>query len=155
MTRALDIARFFIFLKENDPRGLELSNLKLQKLMYYAQGYFLALYGKPLFDDPIEAWKYGPVIREVYNKYKSFGDLDIYEDDHSNYNYMELDSKKQSVIAYVWKILGEKTAGTLVDKTHSESPWLDTWFNNEKIIPETKIKSYFDKNRPENYLISY
>lgn len=45
----------------------ELSNLKLQKLQYYAQGHHLAVYGQPLFADKIQAWSYGPVVPEVYH----------------------------------------------------------------------------------------
>jgi uncharacterized phage-associated protein len=155
MTSALEVARFFIFLKENDPRSLELSNLKLQKLLYYSQGYYLAMYGEPMFDDPIEAWKYGPVVPKVYFKYKSFGNLDIKDEDAEKYEFFSLDSKKQSVIAYVWKTLGEMTAGSLVDKTHSETPWLNTWLNSyNKVIPNDLLEAYFSKNISEKILVS-
>jgi uncharacterized phage-associated protein len=50
-----------------------MSNLKLQKLMYYAQGFSLVLFNKPLFPERIEAWIHGPVIPAVYHKYKGYG----------------------------------------------------------------------------------
>jgi uncharacterized phage-associated protein len=77
MKSAIDVANFLLFLKRHDPRGLELSNLKLQKLLYYSQGYNLALTSKPIFEEPIEAWKYGPVVKGIYHQFKVFGDLDI------------------------------------------------------------------------------
>ncbi|MFE4353876.1 Panacea domain-containing protein [Peribacillus butanolivorans] len=155
MISALKVARFLIFLKENDQRGLELSNLKLQKLLYYCQGYYLARYGKPLFEETIEAWRYGPVVPKVYFHYKSFGDLDLKVESEENDDFFQLEQEKLSVIAYVWKTLGELSAGTLVDKTHSESPWLNAWFHSDdKVISNKQIQTYFSKNISEKMLVS-
>ena len=52
--------------------GELITNLKLQKLLYYAQGYYLAIESKKLFEDDIEAWVHGPVIPNVYHQYKDF-----------------------------------------------------------------------------------
>ncbi|WP_110558686.1 Panacea domain-containing protein [Helicobacter cinaedi] len=49
---------------------MDLSKLKFQKLLYYAQGYYTALFNKPLFEENIEAWEHGPVVREVYDALK-------------------------------------------------------------------------------------
>lgn len=54
-----------------------LSPMKLQKLMYYAQGWSLAIADRPLFDEQIEAWKWGPVIRSIYHQFKEFGNSPI------------------------------------------------------------------------------
>lgn len=148
MNSAIDVARFLIFLKNNDHRGLSLSNLKLQKLLYYCQGYFLAMYNKPMFNDKIEAWKYGPVVRNVYNVYSEYGDLDITEE--VDLDSLQLNDQKLSIIAYVWKELGELRPTTLVDKTHSETPWLKAWLNNERfrVIDLEAMRAYFSKNDP-------
>ena len=53
------------------------TNLRLQKLLYFAQGWYLARYGKPLFEDDMLCWKYGPVVRTVYDKYKDRGKTGI------------------------------------------------------------------------------
>ena len=74
MANVHDVAKFFIDLaqkREQQQRGDLVTNLRLQKLLYFAQGWSLARYGKPLFDAPIEAWKFGPVVREVYNEYSA------------------------------------------------------------------------------------
>src|SRR5271165_1232342 len=72
MATALEVAD--VFLKLSQPEaGDTISNLKLQKLLYYVQGYHLAFYGSELFPDPIVAWQYGPVVEGVYHNFKRFG----------------------------------------------------------------------------------
>ncbi|RZV39903.1 MAG: DUF4065 domain-containing protein [Candidatus Acidulodesulfobacterium acidiphilum] len=70
MTTASDVAKYFIF-KANQV-GSFLSNLKLQKLVYYAQAWYLANNDKPLFTEKFEAWVHGPVQPELYRKFKDF-----------------------------------------------------------------------------------
>lgn len=62
MLTANDIAKYFLALSNNEESGELISNLKLQKLLHYAQGFYLALYDQPLFHEPIEAWAHGAVI---------------------------------------------------------------------------------------------
>lgn len=78
MYSALDIAKWFLnynlFLRNVDNEDTDdISNLKLQKLLYYAQGCYLAMYDAPLFKEDIVAWAHGPVVREVYDEYKAYG----------------------------------------------------------------------------------
>lgn len=68
---AVVIANHFLALAHRDQRPV--SPLKLQKLLYFAQGYHLGITGQPLFDEPIEAWKFGPVVASVYREFKQFG----------------------------------------------------------------------------------
>ncbi len=65
------IADYFIYVA-NDT-GSFLSNLKLQKLVYYAQAWHLGIFDTPLFDEDFEAWVHGPVIPYLFYKYKEFG----------------------------------------------------------------------------------
>ena len=64
ISNAQDVANFFIgrFQEAQDP----VTNLKLQKLLYYAQGWYLAFFDEPLFDERIEAWLHGPVVPPIY-----------------------------------------------------------------------------------------
>ena len=78
--RAADIADYFLWLA-NDT-GSFMSNLKLQKLVYYAQAWHLALYDRPLFDEDFQAWVHGPVIPELFQKYQHFGWKPIDQDAH-------------------------------------------------------------------------
>ena len=64
---AFDVANYFLSIPEYE----DLTNLKLQKLVYYAQGIHLAIYGKPLFNEAIKAWEHGPVVPELYRKNNS------------------------------------------------------------------------------------
>jgi len=76
---AFDIANYFLLkAQEAQEEDQELiSNLKLQKLIYYAQGIHLASEGTPLFPDRIEAWTYGPVVPTLYHHYKTYGSSGI------------------------------------------------------------------------------
>ena len=78
--RAFDVANYFLWLA-NDI-GSFVSNLKLQKLVYYAQAWHLALYDCPLFDEDFQAWIHGPVIPELFEKYQHFGWQPIHDDVH-------------------------------------------------------------------------
>ncbi|HEU4556472.1 MAG TPA: type II toxin-antitoxin system antitoxin SocA domain-containing protein [Longimicrobium sp.] len=71
MTTAQEVADYFTNLAQE--RGDELSNLKLQKLLYYAQGWHLGLHGTPLFPEKFQAWPSGPVIPDVFWRYYDFG----------------------------------------------------------------------------------
>ena len=73
--KAIDIAKKLIFLAQQDEAngGECLTNLKLQKLLYYQQGYHLAAFGTPLFEENVESWMYGPVVPVVYDTYAECG----------------------------------------------------------------------------------
>jgi uncharacterized phage-associated protein len=73
-----------------------LSNLKLQKLLYYAQGHYLATAGQPLFDDRIQAWSHGPVVPTVYHEYKKFGRDNIVLDDADDFRGIRSTSRPQN-----------------------------------------------------------
>ena len=76
MADVQDVARFFIGLarRQNDlDHGGLMTNLRLQKPLYFAQGWHLARFGQPLFDASIGAWPYGPAVPEAYRAYKEYG----------------------------------------------------------------------------------
>ncbi|WP_038543480.1 Panacea domain-containing protein [Neorhizobium galegae] len=66
-----------IILDIADTRGISLSNLSLNKIVYFIHAWYLAKTGEPLVDAKIEAWDYGPVIREIYSEFKRFGASEI------------------------------------------------------------------------------
>ncbi|MDR1041744.1 MAG: DUF4065 domain-containing protein [Deltaproteobacteria bacterium] len=75
---AIAVANWFI--ERNRKESGDLTHLKLQKLLYFAQGWHLAYYDVPLFEDPIEAWKYGPVVRSVYFALSRRGKNEVIKD---------------------------------------------------------------------------
>ena len=67
-----NIAQCFLYLDDTH-EGDGISNLKLQKLVYYAQGFYSAMFDKPLFNNTISAWIHGPVVEDLYHDYKQYG----------------------------------------------------------------------------------
>jgi uncharacterized phage-associated protein len=120
MYSALDIAK--IVLQNSDPeQGEVITNLKLQKLLYYIQGFHLAMYDKALFTEDILAWQYGPVVREVYDKYKDFKDGVINSPEAED--CIELKQEELDLINEVYEVYGQFSALKLMELTHNESPW--------------------------------
>ena len=144
MQTADNVARWF--LSRNRVRSLGgeadlISNLKLQKLLYYAQGIHLALYETPLFSDPIEAWQYGPVVDSVYQTYKCNGADAIKIFDNPVENFSE---QEEGTLQFVEKTFGQFSAWKLMDMTHEETPWKETPINEE--IQLDKIQRYFEEH---------
>ncbi len=144
MQTADNVARWF--LSRNELKALSgetdfISNLKLQKLLYYAQGIYLALYDEPLFEEPIDAWQYGPVVETVYQKYKENGADGIKNFEYPEENFSE---EEESTLQFVQNAFGQFSAWKLADMTHEESPWKDTPRN--ETIPLWKIQNYFKDN---------
>lgn len=119
------------------------TNLKLQKTLYYIQGYFLKLTGEKAFSDNIESWKYGPVVPSVYYEYCSYVSGEINENYDLDSDVILINKHKEDckIINQVVDKCKEYTAIELVNKTHLERPWAET--ESSQVISEDKIRSYF------------
>jgi len=117
--KAQDVGRYFLYLANNEKKNI--TNKKLQKLVYYAQAWSLVLYKKKLYSEPIEAWVHGPAIRSLYVQYKKFGFEPIQEDVKNG--MIDFPKKIKTLLNNVWKIYGKMDAGYLEMLTHSEKPW--------------------------------
>ena len=107
-----------------DEYGELITHLKLQKILYYAQAdYLVENKGIPLFEEPIEAWQYGPVVRSVYDKYKQFGRNPISMLIESINLEDEQKQQTEKTLSYC---LGA-SATELVNSIHSEDPWIDAY----------------------------
>jgi len=113
------VTEYFLFLAEKCKR--KLTNKKLQKLLYYAQAWSLALTGQTIFNEPIEAWIHGPVVPSIYRRFKKYG-FGLIEDAGSE-DLLSLKGIK-SVLDEVWRVYGKYDAGYLELLTHSEDPWI-------------------------------
>jgi uncharacterized phage-associated protein len=118
----------------------DLSNLKLQKLLYYAQGFSLAKLGRQIFSDKIIAWEHGPVIEEVYRIFKVFIDSPVVLPIDS-FTVETLDKEATELIKSVYEKYGKYSAWHLRNKTHAESPWKQTTLNHE--ITHDKLAAFF------------
>ena len=79
--RIEDVADFFLKIVDRESEST-ITPLKLQKILYYAQGYYLAIHDKELFPEEFEAWAHGPVNEEIYNKYRDYGYQSIPEPEY-------------------------------------------------------------------------
>ena len=146
MYTAETIAKWFLARNKYDydlGYGDELiSNLKLQKLLYYAQGCVLAITGNPLFDDEIQAWEYGPVIPTIYQKYREIGKNGI--EFNEQFDNSAIDPSIAGVLEEVYHEFGQYSAWRLVAMTHEETPWLET--PKKAVISKESIQKYFLEN---------
>lgn len=146
MSYALNtIANAFIRKAQQEGRG-DLTPMKLLKLVYIAHGWSLGLNNKPLFLEEVEAWKYGPVIRELYHSVKHYKNRPI-EHPLPEPTETAIDSKDQALLDRVWEVYGSKDGITLSSITHRDgSPWSETWDDrglHGLIIPTPKIRDHY------------
>lgn len=140
--KALDIAKKPIFKAQNDePNGGErLTNLKLQKLLYYQQGFHLAFFGTPLFAEDVEAWMYGPVVPAVYDEYSAYGSSALPEVKEP----VSLSEDEEELFNEVYDAYREFSAIGLMNRTHSERPWLDAVPHDRgTVITQESMMAYF------------
>lgn len=117
-----------------------MSNLKLQKMLYYQQGFHLAYFGTPLFEDEIEAWMYGPVVPSMYHEFEKFGRNGIEPNDSID---CDMTDEEWRLFCKVYDIFGKYSAEGLIDMTHSEAPWKDTPTGKGNIITKEMMTDYF------------
>ncbi|MCR5319091.1 MAG: DUF4065 domain-containing protein [Treponema sp.] len=118
-------------------------NLKLQKLLFYAQAVSLVLGKKPLFQDKIEAWDYGPVVPCIYRKYKKY-DAQIPKKKTTQKGHE--DPECFHWIDLALSHYGDMTGSQLITLTHSEKPWQTAYAKGRNTeITKTSIKAFYSK----------
>ncbi len=155
---AQDIAKWFLYKNYAEQKEKVASNddyevyegithLKLQKLLYNAQGVYLAIKGNRLFQDELEAWTHGPVVREVYDTYCVFGKNPIIipstPENDEIIREIESDAETKEILDMVYDNFSIYTAWQLREMSHAKgSPWDKTEKN--KNIDIKLIKEYFE-----------
>ena len=147
------VANWFIqtAIDENKP----VDQIKLMKLVYIAYGVNLAINDKPLFVEPIEAWKYGPVIAKLYQQLKCFGIGDIkylIALPRSDNTEKGIDKDTINILKLVWKSFNKYSGIQLSNWSHNEDgPWYKAWHHNggkdrsHYPIEDKIMKDYFKK----------
>ena len=143
----------FAFVKIGSDEGKFVTQMKLQKLVYFAQGYHLAKYQKPLVIENFQAWTYGPVIPVIYNDFKLYGSSPItntaeYLPSNNDRGPYILDPEAGDAINYTWYVLKNFSAFALSNWTHQpDGPWSKVYVPDVKDTPisNTDIKQYFEK----------
>lgn len=138
MVDILDAARYLVFLSYGRQQ-YSLTPLKLQKLLYLAQGWSFVWDGKAAFRDDFEAWQYGPVNERVYETFRRYGRSEI---PRSEGRCFLMDSDIQETLKAVWIEYGRMTAYDLVELTHRQQPWRNAYAHGIRITNDS-IKQYF------------
>lgn len=146
------IANYFLDLAA--AAGESITPMKLQKLVYYAHGWYAGYTGRPLIDETVEAWQYGPVIPSLYREFRHFGSGDIKSraTDFGLSGCTEVpipaDADIRAFLSNVWKSYGGYTGIALSEMTHAAgTPWDETWSEAPGLrgmdIPFPRIKQWF------------
>lgn len=152
-------------------KGISISPLKLQKILYYFQSWFMVFYGRQntLFQDIPQAWVNGPVYPVIYYQYKdkcanmcdhlgleSFGANDIMCDFRDISLKLSLDDDKMELLESVLLLYGRQTQNQLIWLTHSEVPWAEArrglapWEKSEKELSLDLMYEYYLNRRNRN-----
>jgi len=132
-------------LVESRERGEALTNLKLQKLLYYADGWYAVVSGRPLFAEAFHAWVHGPVLPSQYQRFKDW-----------QWRPIDLDLERPAIpvgiashLDEVINVFGCETAVALELMTHREPPWrearvgLPAHAHSTAVISKQTMKAYF------------
>lgn len=142
MYRALDIARYIIERCRDNNRPI--SNLKLQKILYFVQAEFLVTKNQPCFAEEIQAWDFGPVVPSVYYEYRMFGSGNI-PCIGKSLAKKGISIKDRAILDGIIDECSRYSASMLVEITHNQMPWKEAYeqggYNNEITIDS--IKDYF------------
>lgn len=144
------------FLKRARREGRSLTHMQLQKLVYLSHGWSLAVHGRELVEDDVEAWEFGPVIRKLYDALKRYGSNNIdhlikwgddisFESDDNIIAEVKIDPEDVQIIDKVWETYGKFHAYQLSALTHANgSPWSKTYKPHEnRVIDDNNIWDYF------------
>ena len=143
--KAIEIAQFFINATDRSV-GDSITHLKVQKLVYYAQGWSLALLGRPLFSEDLQAWTHGPVAESVWKQYNKHS-WNALPPEESNIAIKKPEVLK--LLGEVFAVYGNETAKQLEHRTHNEPPWLSARGDvapgekGQHIISTQEMQDYF------------
>ncbi len=141
--------------------GHPLDPMKLQKLVYFAHGWNLALTDEPLIDEPVQAWSYGPVIPSLYHEFKHHGSgtitdrATVFERRDGKLWFVKPridsdDSFTERLLQKIWELYGSLNGVRLSAITHApNSPWTQVRAEQGEgrnvVIPNDVIREYFQR----------
>jgi uncharacterized phage-associated protein len=148
MAHVFDVADFLLHLSAMEDEPEYLTEIRLQKLLYYAQAWFLVFNEAPLFDTRIEAWAHGPTIAEIHKKYSHIGPAGIPPEKEFGERLTEAEKE---FLFEIWDTYKKYSAWSLRDMATKEAPWIQARgkcgpadrCDNE--VTHESLKSYFDK----------
>ena len=152
--KVIQVANFFITKAKEDRE--EITNKKIQKLLYYAQAWSVTLRNKKIFSNNIQAWVHGPAVTVVYDKFSKYGmkDLTKYYDEE-NLEIKSLTADDIVLLEEIWDVYGKYSANDLEVMSHSEQPWqnarkgLEPYEPSTHVISTTSMKAHYGKTQKE------
>jgi uncharacterized phage-associated protein len=155
-TYRADLIADYFLARANPEYGDLLSNLKLQKLCYYAAGMAAAVRqndSDPLFAEPIEAWQHGPVVPVEYYRFRHHGGGEIPHIENADFDGIE--PHDRLILDDVYNYYGQYSAWKLRNMTHEERPWIDAFARDDKTIYTNELREYFSNEVTSDYINSY
>jgi uncharacterized phage-associated protein len=143
MYTANDIANWFLAGVDR-AAGDSITHLKLQKLVYYAQAWSLALLDRPLFEEDFQAWTHGPVVPSLWRRFRDHGWEALPAPD----DVLEFEPEVEELLRDVSNVHGEMSAHRLEELTHREDPWLVT---RRGLSPELRCTASIPKQHMWEY----
>lgn len=139
----IDIAEYVI--QRCKTLNCSISNLKLQKILYFIQAEFLVKRNKQCFNENIEAWDFGTVVPKVYYKYRVFGSSNIITVEKPDCNLIK--RKDRKLLNSVIDECSKYSSCYLLELILNQAPWKEAYRSKEtKIISAERIKEYFLTN---------
>ncbi|MCL2712319.1 MAG: DUF4065 domain-containing protein [Methanomassiliicoccaceae archaeon] len=148
MASAMDVANFFIHISPSLDEPMTM--LRAMKLTYFAQGCSLACLEEPLFDEDVEAWRYGPVVPSVHKALAPFRKNKI-KKTVGDYRKDAFSAEQTQLMIDVGLKYGKYTTGTLVRMSHATNgPWCRVYEENRRHIkiPKQLMRTHFTENEP-------
>lgn len=151
----LDVARFIVNLSNEKFQKRGMSNLRLQKILYFVQARFLVEKGEVCFKEELKAWNFGPVVEEAYHAFKQFGacnipsipikgDGNIWVSESKKFDENVISQSDKDLIEKVLASSEKYSTSNLVEITHYQSPWREAYEENKNNTIKLKsIKDYF------------
>lgn len=139
MYDAITVAEYLI--KYSTIKGTPVSNLRLQKVLYFIQAEFMVSKGSPCFGDRIEAWDLGPVVPTVYRAYKVFGASSIPVDNNVNAGSLVAGDDSEIINGIVDQC-NKFSTSALVEITHNQEPWVKA--HNSRISNEITPNALYE-----------
>ena len=153
------VANYILDLADRD--GVAVTPMKLQKLVYIAFGWALALYDLQLFTEQIQAWKHGPVIPSLFHEFKVYTNNPItgrsFELNHDGSTWVSSiprsDRDTRKAISGTWRAYRHLSAASLRNRTHApDTPWSRVYHSEGTlgtVIPPELIREHFVMKRKQ------
>ncbi len=139
MSNIHDVADFIVTSADG-----EVSHKQLHKLLYFAQGFYMAEHGEPLFDDDMQAWDFGPVNGSLWGRFRSRGFLPLLKPE--NQLFQTLDVRKKEFLAAFLAVFITYGQQQLIDMSHVDYPWEKNYISGlNASLPKAEMEEYFSK----------